>query len=330
MSGQADSGPQTIDQVTTSLSEWAKQVTQVADVSQEPPETSSCALGVSVYLLDVVRKPPLRGPRRPPLQVWLRYLVSASGQEPTAVHHTLHQLVFAALARPDLEVEETPVPAQLWSALGTVPRPAFVLRYPLRVEQHELSVPLVRQANLRPIVASPTLHGRLLVPHAGPAGETIGLAAARVEAPGTRRSATTDHSGYFRLENVLPDADGSIRLRVQAKGHTFETTVHETGTAGAPATIKVPLPVARLAGRLEDGSGRPLPGVRIELPSRRQYVNTRADGRFIVDGLPADLSLDQIVASQGGERLAVRTHEGVLVLTSGNGSSAEPVFLELE
>jgi hypothetical protein len=278
--------------------------------------------------LDVARSSPLRGSSRPPLEVVLRYLISASGREPSAVHHTVHQLVFAALIRPDVEVEETPIPAQLWSAFGAVPRPAFVLRYPLRVEQYDRGVPLVREARFVPHVSATTLHGRLTVPIDGPDGKPPALAGARVEVPGSHRSAITDRSGYFRLEHVLPDDDGQVHLRVQARGHTFEIVVRETGSPGAPVTIEVPLPTARLECRLEDRAGKPLAGVRIELPDRRQYVETREDGGFVLDGVPDDLGADQIVASQAGKQLDVRTQEGDVVLTKRTGSSTEPVVVE--
>lgn len=330
MSEQADPGPQTIDQVTTHLTEWARQVLRGVQISQAPPGRQPSTLEVSVYLLDLAHKPALRGPRSPPLQVLLRYLVSAWGPEPAAVHHALHQLVFAALTRPDLEVSETPIPAALWSAFGTPPRPSFVLYYPLRVEPYERNVPLVRRADVRPVVAVPTLHGRLLVPNAGPAGETIALSGARVEVPGARSSTTSDRGGYFRLENVLPNAQGVIQLSIQAKGNTFEMQLHEMGTAGAPATIEVPWPSARLVAKLVDARGAPIPGVRVELPDQRQYVNTRADGGFVLDGLPARVRSQQIVARQGGEQLDVRTQEGVVVLTRRGGASSAPVVIQLE
>jgi hypothetical protein len=260
----------------------------------------------------------------------LRYLVSAWGPEPEPAHHALHRLVFDALARPGLEVDQAPIPEALWSALDRAPRPAFILRYPLRVEQYALNVPLVRRADARPMVGLPTLYGRLLVPDAGPTGEAITLSDARVEASGTQNAAVSGRGGVFRLAGVVPDADGAIHLSIQAKGRTFEVVVHEMGAPGAPATIEVPLYTARLTGRLVDRRGAPLEGVRIELPERRQYVRTRADGTFVVDGLPADRAVpDQIVARQAGEQLDVRIKEGVVVLTGRNDAFGEPVVVQM-
>ena len=322
--------PRTIDEVTDLLAGWAGQVTGGARVSLAPPDVQPDALHVNVYLLDLVHNPPLRGLGPLPLQVTLRYLISAWGPEPAAAHRALHRLVFDALERPDRTVEAEPVPAALWSALGVPPRPAFLLRVPLRVERYEPNVPLVRRSDVRPSLSFPTLHGRLLVPGAGPEGETLALSGARVEVRGTRHSTTSDRGGYFRLENVRPGDDGVLHLTVQARGHTFELAAHEMGTAGAPATIELPWPTARLVGRLQDGAGNPVPSARIELPERRQYVQTRADGRFTLDGLPPDVDPARLVARQGGERLDAQVQEGVVVLTGRDGAPDEPVVIQLK
>jgi hypothetical protein len=204
-----------------------------------------------------------------------------------------------------------------------------VLRYHLIVERYEESVPLVREARLDPLLSRTTLYGRLLVPDAGPAGEAMSLAAARVETAGGRRSATSDAGGLFHLENVLPDHSGAICLTVKARGQVFEKSVSETGSAAAPVTIEVPLGVARLGGRLEDRAGDALSGVRIEVPSRRQYTHSRADGRFLLDGLPASFDPSQIRASSGGESLDVRVDAGVVVFTLNRaGLPEEPVAIE--
>ena len=330
MSEPTSTPPQTIDQVTEHLCAWAKEVTDGAPVSLAPPTAPPEALQVHVFLLDVVRKPVLRGPDQPPLQVQLRYLVSVWGPDPAAAHHALHQLVFDALARPDLEVDETPPPAALWSALGAVPRPAFTLRVRLQVERYEPMVPLVRRAETHVEAALATLHGRLLVPSAGSTDETMALSGARVEVVGTRNSALSDQSGHFRLDNVLPGEDGTLRLAVQAKGRRTEVTVHEMGTPAAPETIEVPWSTVRLEGRMQDQNGDPIAGARIELPEQRQYVVTRADGRFVLDGLPPDTSPHRLIARQGGERIEVYTQQGTVVLTRRAGTGRAPVVIEID
>jgi hypothetical protein len=203
-----------------------------------------------------------------------------------------------------------------------------VLRCPLRVEPYERNLALVRRIETRLTVPA-TLYGRLVVPNAGLGGETIALSGARIEVVGTRTWTTSDWNGHFRLENVLRGDDGKIHLSLQAKGRALVTEVDELGTAGSPIAIEVPWPTARLEGRLEDRRGSPIPGARIELPDRRQYVTTREDGRFVLDGLPPDLDPAQWVVHQAGERLDVSVGEDSVLTISRGGVSSEPVVIQL-
>jgi hypothetical protein len=322
LTGHAASRPETIDQVSVGLVDWAQRTVRDLTISLEPPGAPLPEQGVSLYLLEILRVPSLRGPRRPPLQLDLRYLVTTWHPDPQEAQHALSQLVFAALESEDFEVEESPVPLDLWPSFGVAPRPCFVLRYPLRVERHELAAPLVREARFDPILSRTTLYGQLFVPGAGPSGEAINLAGARIEAAGGRRSATSDGAGRFCLENVRADRSGAIRLTVHARGQTFEEMVSETGSPAAPVAIEVPLPIGRLEGRIEDRTGVPVAGVRIEIPSRRQFTHSRADGRFLLDGLPVGLGPGQIAASSGGEPLEIRVEDGTVVLKADRASSS--------
>jgi hypothetical protein len=326
---QANPRPQSIQEVNAYLTKWVQDVTRGASVSLEPPGVPSLETDVSLYLFEILRDPPLRGPKRPPLQLLLRYLVTIWGTDQTTMHHILNQLIFAAMASPAFEVEDNPIPAALWSTFHTLPRPSFILRYPLRVEQHDLSLPLVREAQLVPSFSRTTLHGRLLIPGAGPAGEAMSLAGARVEIPSLQRTATSDSSGYFRLDNVLPGASGTITLVVKAKGHTFRKAISETGSARAPVTLEVPLPIARLNGHVYDRAGKPLAGVRIELTDQRQFVYTRPDGSFMFDGLPTNLDMSQIKARSAGKAIRVKVKAGLVSLTqTGAGPLSEPIVIQ--
>ena len=50
-----------------------------AEVVLGPPWATRSGHGVNLYLLDLARRQPTRGTSRPPLQLWLRYLITTWG-----------------------------------------------------------------------------------------------------------------------------------------------------------------------------------------------------------------------------------------------------------
>lgn len=136
-----------IDEMDRSLREWIGTVLGETPVSLGPPAGEK-EDGVKLYLLDLLEGPAPRERRSQPLQLKLRYLVTATAEEPEEAHRRLGELAFAALESPDFEVELGALPASLWQAFGVAPRPAFLLRVPVRRERPARKVPLV----LEPIV----------------------------------------------------------------------------------------------------------------------------------------------------------------------------------
>ena len=119
----------------------------------------------------------------------------------------------------------------MWLACGIAPRPAFVLRVPVRRERPEPEISYVRvppKVRANPIQH---IHGLRL----GPGDFALGGRA--VELIGSSLSATTDAKGHFRLayvsENVAPR-----RLHVVAKGHDLEMTVQEPSSESTPLVIR--------------------------------------------------------------------------------------------
>ncbi len=145
-----------IEQVDDQLRDWVANVVGHVPVSLElPGNWQTDGQGISLYLLELVEYPSLRGAQVPPLQLSLRYLLTTWARELETAHHWLGQLVFAAMAQPGFDVELGPVPAATWSAFGLAPRPSFFLRVPLRQERPSpamptVRVPLVQQIALRP------------------------------------------------------------------------------------------------------------------------------------------------------------------------------------
>jgi len=201
------------------------------------PRLPSGAVGrmVSCYLLELVPVPAERSVRRPPLQVELRYLITTWDDDHLAAHRILGQLVFAAMAEDSLEVEREPLGAALWTALGIPPRPAFVVRVPLRVERPDRAAPRVREP----------LHVEI-----GPAGRLTGIVMgprdtpimnARVEAVGLDAITVTDAAGRFQLP-TLPSNGPPLRVRVAAHGVQTEVVRDASDTDDGVMTIRLPIP----------------------------------------------------------------------------------------
>lgn len=223
-----------IDQADERLREFiAARVGSAVTVSYGPPGKAVGRV-VSCYLLEVVPAPAERSVRRPPLQVALRYLITTWDDDHLAAHRLLGQLIFAAMADDAFDVEREPIDAASWTALGTPPRPAFVVRVPLRVERPDREAPRVREP----------LHVEI-----GPAGRLTGIVMgprdtpimnARVEAVGLDAFTRTDAAGRFELP-TLPSS-GPLRVRVAAHGVQTEVVRDAADTGAAVMTIRLLIP----------------------------------------------------------------------------------------
>ena len=119
-----------IDLVDRRLSDWIKNILDDVEVFLTAPGVSETGRGIGLYLLELVHTPAARTAQAPPLQVTLRYLVTARADTPEEAHRLLGNLVFAALENAELEVEQEAAAPALWAALGVPPRPSFMLRTP--------------------------------------------------------------------------------------------------------------------------------------------------------------------------------------------------------
>jgi Carboxypeptidase regulatory-like domain len=217
-----------IEQIDRRLAEWVTAVLGGQAVELSPPGEGGDGSAVSLYLMDLRNAPPARGGNRPPLQVVLRYLVTARAQDPAEGHRLLGELVFAAMEAPEMEVELEPLPVALWRAFGVPPQPAFVLRMPLRRERPEPVVPRVRQPLVLRTEPAISLQGTVVGPGDLP------IAGARVELPAVARSTRTDHRGRFAFAGV--PASGTRTVRVSAKGREISVTA---GTGDGPLLIRL-------------------------------------------------------------------------------------------
>ncbi|WP_309893001.1 carboxypeptidase regulatory-like domain-containing protein [Archangium sp.] len=223
-----------IDEVDQRLRTWVGRVLGGAPVSLAVPDRETVDRGVGLYLLELGPAPPPRTARRPPLRVSLCYLVTAGAESPERAHHVLGELVFAAMEEPDFEVDLSPVPVAMWTALGVLPRPSFRLRVPLERERPMPVVPRVKVPLITRTVPSTALLGRVVGPGDLPITDAV------VELPSMGLSARTDTWGRFRFASVPADTPLG-RLEVRAKGAVLAVRAEELPTEEGALLVRLPL-----------------------------------------------------------------------------------------
>lgn len=219
-----------IHEVDARLKDWVGKVLRDAPVSFAPPNNQLKGSGVSLYLLRLTELPPARGGKpRPPLQLSLRYLVTAWAEEQESAHRMLGELVFAAMEHEEFEVEFDPAPAAVWTALGAVPRPCFVLGVPLRKDRPQPDAPLVRGGVSLESSAVRNLNGLVTGPN------DIPLMSARVECPALNLVTQTNARGRFQF-SLVPVAT-ALEFRVTAKGKSLTIRADAKSLSGEMLVI---------------------------------------------------------------------------------------------
>ncbi len=218
-----------IDEIDARVRSWVEGVAGDVPISMEPPGPDRQGSGVGLYLLSLQPQPSMRGGGEPaPVQIGLRYLVTAWSDDPGDAHRLLGQLVVAGLRDPELEVDLEPLPADAWAAFRLPPQPSFVLVTVLR-DQQAVPVKLVRgPLQLKASDIAP-LSGTVVGPNDVP------LAAATVELPALQLGAVTDWRGRFAFAAV-PREPRVKHLVVRARGR--ELAVDADLGAGAPLMIR--------------------------------------------------------------------------------------------
>lgn len=224
-----------IDKADQQLREWVSSVIRPVEAVLSLPDDKTKGIRIGLYLMDLAQAPTPRGTKRPPLQVWLRYLVTAWSPQPEEAHRLLGELLFAALEKPDTEPPEfevitEPLPVEVWTALGTSPRPSFFLRMPLRRERAQKEAPLVR----KPIVITGQMNHLDGIVY-GPESEPI--MGARVEVAALRLSTHTDAHGRFHFP-ALPSS-APVSLKVQAKGREINVSLTPAARLDEPLEIRL-------------------------------------------------------------------------------------------
>jgi len=119
----------------------------------------------------------------------------------------------------------------MWTALGVPPRPAFVLRVPMRRELAVRRGPLVRRPIEIEIAPAGPLTGFCLGP------EEIPLTGALVEVPALNVSTRSDQDGRFAFSSVPRDAT-HLLVRATAKGQTITVDAGARAAGAEPLVIQ--------------------------------------------------------------------------------------------
>ncbi|HEY0752980.1 MAG TPA: carboxypeptidase-like regulatory domain-containing protein [Ktedonobacteraceae bacterium] len=220
-----------IDQTDRVLTEWVKGVVTGVDVVLGLPYLLEGKTGISLYLLALAAPSSVWVHRQPATQVTLRYLVTAWAPDEEQAHRLLGKLVLAGLEKREYELDLIEPPITLWTALGLVPRPAFIICLPLLLEPAGSTTPLVSRPLALQGVPTGSLYGTVLGP-----GD-IPIAGAGVELPALQLSTHTDSQGIFFFATVPVGAPG-VQLVVKAKGQVQRVTLEHPASAEKPLEIR--------------------------------------------------------------------------------------------
>ena len=190
---------------------WVASVVEGVDVTLDPPTAQHSGQGIGLYLLDLMQSSSISTVKPPPLQLTLRYLVTAWAEQSKMPINFSLRLFFAAMENTDFDVERNPPPVELWRAFGVKPRPAFLLRSPLLLERPKNTAKLVRQPVKVQVISCVAFYGRVLGPGDTPLSNCL------VQIPALGLSTSSDRQGRFTFRS-LPSS-GMTRLVIKARGH---------------------------------------------------------------------------------------------------------------
>lgn len=189
-------------QLDQKLIDWVNATIEDAEVILATPSENKTKgnRGISLYLMELLPKFVPRDSTykrgKSPLKISCRYLVSAWGKNPQEEHDLLGKLAFETLKSQDYEMEKEPVPLDMWSGFGIMPRLSFILSVPVWYEFPEPELPLVEhniQLNKSPIKP---LRGWVYGP------ENIPLTGIRISIPNLKLATATNQAGQFIFSGV--------------------------------------------------------------------------------------------------------------------------------
>ena len=216
------------------LKAWVQGIVGELDVHLLPPASSHTGTGVNLYLMELADSPPARTGGAPPLQFALRYLVTTWADDPEEEHRLLGELTFAAMEDGDLDVDLTPLSAETWAAFGMAPRPAFILRVPIRKPRPEQPTKRVTAPLVVRTTPMTQLFGQVIGPGDVP---MVGVA---VELPALQLVQRTDREGRFHF-SAVPEEPRRKVLRVRLDGREQQVRTEDQTSEVDPLVIRFDL-----------------------------------------------------------------------------------------
>ncbi len=210
----------TIDEIDRRLITWVQEVFEDLPVVLTAPSAPAKGPVVGLLLIQVIPSASSRAKSEMPLQATLRYLVTVWGEPTEEAHRVIGELLFNAMDKEDLELEQDGLSMDGWTALGMKPQPSFVIRVPQRRERLRERAPLIRQPMVINGGIAELVEGVVLGP------DDIPITGARVELPAANLSTQTDSRGRFRFAAV-PPLDKK-QLRLHAKGRKFDVVPQQS------------------------------------------------------------------------------------------------------
>jgi hypothetical protein len=169
---------------------------------------------LSVWLLALLPEQQLRpGHGGGAIRFRLRFLCCAGRADDLA---SLDRFLQATLGSPYPAVFEA-VPADVWALADAVPRPAFLVDVPVRLDLPQRAAPMVTEELTLRTVPHRLLRGTVLGPGDVP------LAGLRVERADGLAATETDHAGRFELPGAT--AGAALALRLTGRGRQFHHQV---------------------------------------------------------------------------------------------------------
>lgn len=222
-----------VDELHARLREWVGDVLGDVPVVLGPPAQSLASTrGICLHLLSIEAASGAQGKgKTPPLQLGMRFLVTAWSPEPLAMHNDLCELAFSAMESAGFDVDFEDLSPAIWAALEVTVRPSFCIRLSLRKARTLPPAVAVRSPLVLAAALMVSLDGIVLGPRDVP------LPGARIELVSLRRATRSDARGWFSFPGV-PERQ-PLRLRVLAHGVEQFFTVEAPGEPGQRLPLHV-------------------------------------------------------------------------------------------